>query len=253
MFMKKRLIVTLVILAAISIPAIILLPNFLLDNFGECHAEDDACCKKWGSLSTCTHINMACDDENKEPVWKGCDSDCKHIVKCVEKFESEFGDDAEIGKSCFFNSDCKLPMSYALLSHCPYEMKCVDNKCTVICPWDETFFPTQKEPANAYMQAELSGELKLVDGCLRVNDGYDNYLIVWHYGFGSSINEKGVIQVIDDASHSIVKVGDKVRFSGGGGELSGGDNGDISAVSTMLPSSRCSGPYWILGEIEEIY
>ena len=42
-------------------------------------------------------------------------------------------------------------------------------------------------------------------------------------------------------------------FSGGGGEMSGGDSGDISAISTMLPNSRCSGPYWVLGEIEEIY
>ena len=135
--MRKKLIIAIAILSIIMIPAILLLPDFLFDNFGECHAENDACCKKWESLSSCNHISMTCDNKDELPVWKGCDSDCKHIIKCVEKFESEFGDDTEIGKSCSVDSDCKLPMSYALLSHCPYEMKCVDNECTVICPWDE--------------------------------------------------------------------------------------------------------------------
>jgi len=114
------------------------------------------------------------------------------------------------------------------------------------------FFPTQKEPTTAYMQAELSDkpeELELIDGCFRVNNGYDNYLIVWSYGFSFSVNEEGVIQILDDTGHPIAKIGDKVTFSGGGGEMSGGDSGDISAYSEQLPSIRCSGPYWILGEI----
>lgn len=135
--MRKKLIIAIAILSIITIPVIILLPDFLLDNFGECHAENDACCKKLGSLSSCTHVSMGCDNENEEPVWKGCDSNCKHIIKCVEKVESEFGDDSEIGKSCFVDSDCKLPMSYAIISSCPYKMECADNKCTVICPWDK--------------------------------------------------------------------------------------------------------------------
>ncbi|MCD4753702.1 MAG: hypothetical protein K8R40_11575 [Anaerolineaceae bacterium] len=252
--MKKnqKILIGVIFLAAIIFSAAFLLPKILLNNFGQCHAENDACCRKLGSLSTCTHINMACSNDNALPVFKGCDSDCKHIVVCVEKVESEFGDDTEINKTCSADSDCKLPMSYAILSHCPYEMKCIDNKCTVICLWDESFFPTLKEPATSYMEAELSGELALVDGCLRINDGYDDYLIVWPYGFGLSINENGIIQVIDDTGHPIMKVGDKVKVGGGGGEMSGEDSGDISAFSGHLPSDRCPGPYWILGEIDEV-
>ena len=178
MIMKQKLMIAITILLAITLPAIFLLPDFLLDNFGECHAENDACCKKLGSLSTCTHISMACKNNNELPVFKGCDSDCKYIVVCVEKYESMFGNDTEINKSCTTDSDCKLPVSYALRSDRRYDMKCIDHKCTVISPLDEPFFPTQKEPATAHMQALLSDkpeELQLIDGCLRVNDGYDNY------------------------------------------------------------------------------
>ena len=242
--------IAITILLAITLPAIFLLPNFLLDNFGECHAENDACCKKLGSLSTCTHISMACSNNNELPVFKGCDSYCKHIIVCVEKYESIFGNDTEINKSCSADSDCKLPRSYALRSDRRYEMKCINHKCTVIYPLINVLFPTQKEPATAHMQALLSDKpekLELVDGCLRVNNGYDNYLIVWPYGFSLSTDEEGIIYVIDNTDQPIMHVGDKVRF--GGGEMSGGD---ISAVSEQLPSVHCSGPYWILGEIEEI-
>ena len=133
--MKKKLIIVITILSIVIVSVIFLLPNFLLNNFVECHAENGACCRKLGSLSSCAYIDIACDNENEEPVWKGCNSDCKHIIKCVKKNKSQFGDDSEIDKPCSIDSDCKLPMSYAVISSCPYEMKCVDNKCTVICPW----------------------------------------------------------------------------------------------------------------------
>lgn len=251
----KKIIVSIAILVVILSSAIFLLPNFLLDNFAQCHAENSgACCKKLGSLFSCTHISMTCSNNNELPVFKGCDSNCEHTIVCVEKIESEFGNDTEINKSCSADSDCKLPESYAIISSRRYEIKCLDYECTVVYPSDEIFFPTQKEPATAYMQALLSDKpekLELIDGCLRVNNGYDNYLIVWPYGFSLSTDESGgIIMIIDDTSQPIIHVGDKVRF--GGGEISGGDSGDISAYSEQLPNVHCSGPYWILGEIEEI-
>ena len=117
------------------------------------------------------------------------------------------------------------------------------------------FFPTQKKPATSVMQALLSNkpeELKLVNGCFRVNNGIDDYLIIWPYGFSFSTDENGVVQINNETDQPIMYVGDKVKFGGGGGEMSGGDSGDASAVSAELPSNRCSGPYWILGEIVEI-
>ena len=135
----KKIIIVIVILAVILVSAIIFLPNFLLDNFGECYAENSACCKKLGSLFSCVHVSMTCDNNDEEPVFKGCDNNCEHIIVCVKKFESQFGDDTEIGKPCFIDSDCKLPMSYALISSHKYEIKCLNFKCTIIDALDDTF------------------------------------------------------------------------------------------------------------------
>ncbi|MCK5416446.1 hypothetical protein KAI92_03400 [Candidatus Parcubacteria bacterium] len=137
--MKKNIIIYIIILVVISLTTIFFLPNFLLDNFGECHAENGACCKKLGSLFTCVYVGMTCEDENEEPVWKGCDNDCKHIIKCVKKVKSMFGDDTEIGKSCSIDSDCKLPMSYALISSHKYEIKCINSECIIIDALDDLF------------------------------------------------------------------------------------------------------------------
>ncbi|MFK7780552.1 MAG: hypothetical protein QM490_05465 [Candidatus Gracilibacteria bacterium] len=39
-----------------------------------------------------------------------------------------------MSEKCVEDSECKTPFSYLLLSHCPYKSKCIENKCTVICP-----------------------------------------------------------------------------------------------------------------------
>jgi len=109
------------------------------------------------------------------------------------------------------------------------------------------FFPTQKEPATSYMVALLSDkpeELIIKDGCLRAG----GYLLVWPYGFSLSTDKDGIFQVIDNKGQPVARVGDKVRIGGGGGEMLGGNSGDITKYSEELPS-RCSGPYWIVGEV----
>lgn len=37
-------------------------------------------------------------------------------------------------QSCELERQCMLPMDYAIRSNCPYTMKCIENKCSVICP-----------------------------------------------------------------------------------------------------------------------
>jgi len=109
------------------------------------------------------------------------------------------------------------------------------------------FFPVANKPSEDSMTALLEGELSLEDGCLRVSDrGYDNYLLVWPYGFSLNTDENGVIQVIDDKGQPVARVGDKVKI--GGGECVKPCKG-ISNYSAQLPSDRCSGPYWIVGEV----
>ena len=43
-----------------------------------------------------------------------------------------------------------------------------------------------------------------------------------------------------------MRVGDKIKLGGGGGEM---PNEHIAKYSAELPSDRCSGPYWIVGEV----
>ena len=106
------------------------------------------------------------------------------------------------------------------------------------------FFPVQNYPSEFSMTALLEGELVLEDGCLRVDDYYDNYLLVWPYGFSLSTGDGKVIQVIDDTDQPVARVGDKIKL--GGGEMS---SERIAQYSVELPSARCSGPYWIVGEV----
>ena len=109
------------------------------------------------------------------------------------------------------------------------------------------FFPVANKPSESVMTALLKGELTLENGCLRVNNNYNNYLLVWPYGFSLSTDKDGVIQVFDDAGRAVVRVGDRVRFGGGADET---PDGDVAKYySAQLPSDRCSGPYWIVGEV----
>ncbi|MFZ2411344.1 MAG: S-layer protein domain-containing protein [Candidatus Methanoperedens sp.] len=87
-------------------------------------------------------------------------------------------------------------------------------------------------------------ELIIKDGCLRAG----GYLLVWPYGFSLSTDKDGIFQVIDSTGQPVARVGDKVRIGGAGGEMSGGNSGDITKYSEELPS-RCSWPYWIVGEV----
>lgn len=101
------------------------------------------------------------------------------------------------------------------------------------------FFPVQKDPHPARMTAILEGELVQINGCLRVDD----YLLVWPYGFSVSTSG-GVIQINNSTGKPIATVGDKVKL--GGGEM---PVDRIANFSSELPSSRCSEPYWIVGDV----
>lgn len=65
------------------------------------------------------------------------------------------------------------------------------------------------------------------------------------YGFSVS-TEDGIIQIIDDTGQPIARVGDRIKV--GGGECVKPCE-HIAQYSAELPSDRCSGPYWIVGEV----
>jgi hypothetical protein len=42
--------------------------------------------------------------------------------------------ETELEDTCKTDSDCLLPGEYAARSSCPFQAKCLDAKCVVVCP-----------------------------------------------------------------------------------------------------------------------
>ena len=42
--------------------------------------------------------------------------------------------EASLGTACQLESDCVLPMEYAIQSRCPFTVKCISGGCAVVCP-----------------------------------------------------------------------------------------------------------------------
>jgi hypothetical protein len=96
------------------------------------------------------------------------------------------------------------------------------------------------------MDALLIGKLVIVKNCLRVEDNAkNNYLLIWPKGF--SINrEVTAIEVYDSKGNSVAKVGDHIEFA------SGEASKELFADFITLPfPTDCSGPYWVIGDIEK--
>ncbi len=104
-------------------------------------------------------------------------------------------------------------------------------------------FPRQAPLVSVFMEAQLIGELLLVDGCLRVKDIYngDSFLPIWPPEFTLGA-ENDQLQVLDGRGQVVAHVGEEVYL--GGGEASSPSLPDC--VRQQLPAS-CSGPYWIVG------
>ncbi len=55
-------------------------------------------------------------------------------VGCLESAPEHESSALDPGKmSCSVDADCALPMSYAVRSDCPYDSKCIEGVCRVVC------------------------------------------------------------------------------------------------------------------------
>jgi hypothetical protein len=101
------------------------------------------------------------------------------------------------------------------------------------------------------MLAELQGKLVLENGCLRVDNGYSNYLIIWPYGFSIG-TDASKIKVIDSNGQVVACVGDYIYVSGGafeGEQME--EHVEKNVIGQPLPDN-CVGPYWIVGDTVEV-
>lgn len=69
--------------------------------------------------------------ENKD-IWN-INSDWKSINK-NESLESGYKIIESSNQSCSTEKDCKTPSEYLIRSDCPYQSKCIQNVCTIVCP-----------------------------------------------------------------------------------------------------------------------
>ncbi len=104
-------------------------------------------------------------------------------------------------------------------------------------------FPRQAPLVAVVMEAQLIGDLLLVDGCLRVKDIYSggSILPIWPPEFTLGA-ENDQLQVLDGDGQVVARVGEEVYM--GGGEVSSPSLPEC--VRQELPAS-CTGPYWIVG------
>ena len=96
--------------------------------------------------------------------------------------------------------------------------------------------PPADEP-RAVMEALLTGMLVEEDGCLRVapEEGGAAYLPVWPHGWSVREEADGGLVLLDAAGSARLRVGERVRLSGG------------EAPPGEAEHGACAGPYWIVG------
>jgi hypothetical protein len=59
----------------------------------------------------------------------------KPFIETSQRYcNSDFEIITQEEQSCNTNSECKLPMEYAIQSNCPFGTACIDSKCKVVCP-----------------------------------------------------------------------------------------------------------------------
>ena len=108
------------------------------------------------------------------------------------------------------------------------------------------FFPQQEsvEGERVVMTALIFGELRLIDGCLRVGSGA-GHLLVWPPGFSLSTENDG-IEILSGAGQVVARVGEEIRM--GGGEVPFIDG---AARTRLKIPADCPGRYWIVGRVRE--
>ncbi len=112
------------------------------------------------------------------------------------------------------------------------------------------YLPMQSKDVNAYMEAEMVGELVLENGCLRAEGGAEgNALLIWPYGSEMTTSGQGVrVRKIGSDLDVTLSVGHRVRFGGGYRSV----NFIRGYLVEPIPSSCLGGPYWLVGEVSAI-
>lgn len=108
----------------------------------------------------------------------------------------------------------------------------------------QVHFPVQASTNQSQVQlaAELNGELREVDGCLRIVDRSSgtSFLVIWPADYTLQV-EAGEIGIRDGSDQVVARVGDTVAVGGG---AFGETPGSFANTGNLPPD--CAPPYWTL-------
>jgi len=116
-----------------------------------------------------------------------------------------------------------------------------DNPPFAITPVPDVFMPQLKMRDVGFMDALISGELVVQDGCLRVKAGDGSTLVIWQADYFLTDND-GILEILDETGAVVARVGEMVYM--GGGEQPSVDDTELRQP---IPD-QCGGPYWRMGD-----
>jgi hypothetical protein len=101
------------------------------------------------------------------------------------------------------------------------------------------FFPTLKEPANGYPAALAVGTLTNRNGCIVLQQGTTELLLIWPYGTTLQQDQTGALRVWRSDGSLIAKVGDYVNIGGGAVGEAGRELHFVEQLIGKSVPSRC--------------
>ncbi len=108
------------------------------------------------------------------------------------------------------------------------------------------YFPQLKPGERVFMEAELIGELVVVNSCIRVNsrEGDTSYLVIWPPEF-TLATENDLVQIRNEVGEVVARIGEEVYMTGG--ERPANTAWLSQQLREKLPDT-CPEPYWVVGE-----
>lgn len=161
------------------------------------------------------------------------------------KIKTIFGIDSFFARSCFV----AVLMATALFAD-PVAARKTANPSDPKVFFPQRPLPASKDDAYKSMFALARGRLELKNGCLRLKEGKESFLLIWPGRYGLEVENHTLIIKDVYAGYEPevrIKLNSEVILTGGG--VPDGYVPDASTLVRPIPKG-CKGPYWLVGGVE---